>query len=64
MADWTTRRMTMGGTGPQMMWRDPDRMRDTCLQWMAANPPRGSDVDVENWCDSMAGWMSDHMGSG
>jgi hypothetical protein len=62
MADWMTQRMTQGGMGPQMMWGDPDRMRDTCQQWMTANPPGGTDVDAQSWCDSMVGWMSDHMG--
>jgi hypothetical protein len=57
-----TPRMGQGGMSPGMMVVDTDRMGDTCEEWMAANPARATDVDAQAWCDSMAEWMSEHMG--
>jgi len=54
--------MGQGGMSPGMMVVDTDRMGDTCEAWMAANPARATDVDAQAWCDSMAEWMSEHMG--
>ena len=64
MTDWMNGRMGQrhGGTmmGP-MMWEDPDSMRATCQQWMAAANPTATNGSGQ-WCDQMVDWMSDHMG--
>ena len=62
MADWMTAYMDRTGTGPQMMWGSPDRMRTTCQQWMtdqSGNSRAGTDPRAT--CRSMVGWMNDHM---
>jgi hypothetical protein len=61
MAEWMSEQMAANRMGPQMMWGDPDQMRETCQQWLT-DRPAGVDVDAQQWCDDMVDWMDEHMG--
>lgn len=63
MVGWMTGQMNSGQMMGTMMWGDPDRMRDTCRQWMSTNPAgSGSALNTSAWCDQMVGWMTQNMG--
>ena len=63
MTGWMNGQMNRGHMTGTMMWGDPDRMLDTCRQWMATDPPgAGSAQDAAAWCDQMVGWMTQHIG--
>jgi hypothetical protein len=61
MAGWMTDNMANGQMmrGP-MMWDSPEAMRDVCTQAMGTG--QTANGDPAQWCDQMAGWMSQHMG--
>jgi hypothetical protein len=64
MTGWMSDHLAAGtGMGPQMMWGDPDRLRATCQQWMAADQTTdgAASPDGRGWCDGMVDWMLDHM---
>lgn len=63
MTDWMYDQMRDGTMSPMMMWGNPQRMGDTCRQWMNTNPDSTSSADASIWCDQMVTWMTDHMGN-
>ena len=60
MGAWMHDHMGASGAGASLMWGGPTRMRATCQQWMADQPPPGV-RDPQAWCTGMVSWMSDHV---
>lgn len=56
MTAWMDQQISSGHMMGPMMWGDPDRMRDTCRAWMAAD---ATDIPAA-WCDDMVTWMRQH----
>ncbi len=62
MAEWMSADMHRQGTGPHMLWADPDRMRMTCRRWLEQRSPGDAGrEEAEQWCDDMVDWMREHM---
>ena len=58
MAGWMQGQMRGGQMMGSMMWGNPERMLDTCVQWMATSPAAVADgTDPETWCRDMVTWM-------
>lgn len=60
MGSWMSSQMGSGHTMGDAMWGDPDRMRNTCRQWMSSTSTTTSAASGD-WCDEMVAWMQTHM---
>lgn len=63
MTSWMNRYGQRSGFNPQAMWGDPGQLTSMCTQWLQTSPPAGAPADPGQWCSSMVGWMSAHLGS-
>jgi hypothetical protein len=61
MTGWMQDQMRDGQMMGTMMWGNPERMLDTCTQWMATGPAAVADgTNPEAWCRDMVTWMDQH----
>jgi hypothetical protein len=60
MGDWM--REHMGAGAAPMMWANPDELGATCRAWADTDPAVSpGEEHSEDWCNSMAAWMNQHM---
>jgi hypothetical protein len=61
MGDWMRAHMSTSGVAP-LMWATSDELRATCHSW-ADSPAQISPGTghSDEWCDSMASWMNQHV---
>jgi hypothetical protein len=61
MGDWMREHMSATGMAP-LMWGNSDELRATCRSWAAGDAPVSPGAEhSDEWCDSMASWMNQHM---